>query len=130
MMPSRDPQGGEPALRSDATDFPQNCFNRIVSATRKKVLFVCARNKIRSYTAERMFAGSLLYDVKSRGVAKEARVKLTESDVHWAEVIFVMEKNHKNRIAEVFRSAIVGKPIVCLFIEDIYQPMEPKLILV
>jgi predicted protein tyrosine phosphatase len=97
---------------------------------RKKVLFVCAQNKIRSYTAEKMFAGSLLYDVKSRGVAKDARIKLTESDIAWADIVFVMEKNHKNRIAQNFRSAVVGKKIVCLFIEDIYEPMEEALIAV
>jgi predicted protein tyrosine phosphatase len=96
--------------------------------SRQKVLFVCARNRIRSYTAEKMFAGSPLYDVKSRGVARDARIKLSESDLRWADVVFVMEKNHKNRIAEDFRSAIAGKPVVCLFIDDIYEPMEPALI--
>lgn len=96
--------------------------------SRKKVLFVCAQNKMRSYTAEKMFVGSMLYDVKSRGVAKDARIRITESDIGWADVIFVMEKNHKNRIAKEFKSAIVGKKIICLFIEDIYEPMEPALI--
>lgn len=96
--------------------------------SRKKVLFVCAQNKMRSYTAEKMFAGSMLYDVKSRGVAKDARIRITEADIGWADVIFVMEKNHKNRISKDFRSAIVGKKIVCLFIEDIYNPMDPALI--
>ena len=91
---------------------------------------MCAQNKIRSVTAEKMFAGSQLYDVKSRGVAKDARIKLTESDIGWADVIFVMEKNHKNRIAKDFRSAVGGKKIVCLFIDDIYCPMEEELIAV
>ncbi len=99
-------------------------------ASRKKLLFVCAQNKIRSLTAERMLAGSQLYDVKSRGVAKDARIRLTESDIGWADIIFVMEKNHKNRITKDFRSAIVGKKIICLFIEDIYDPMEEELIAV
>jgi predicted protein tyrosine phosphatase len=98
--------------------------------SRKKVLFVCAQNKIRSLTAEKMFAGSQLCDVKSRGVANDARVKLTESDIGWADVIFVMEKNHKNRIAKDFRSAITGMKIVCLFIDDVYDPMEAELIAV
>jgi predicted protein tyrosine phosphatase len=96
--------------------------------SRKKILFVCAQNKMRSYTAEKMFAGSMHYDVKSRGVAKDARIRLRASDLNWADLIFVMEKNHKNRIAKDFRPAIAGKKIVCLFIEDIYEPMEPALI--
>lgn len=61
-------------------------------------------------------------------LAALARVKLTEGDIGWADIIFVMEKNHKNRIARNFREKIVGKKIVCLFIEDIYDPMEAALI--
>jgi len=95
---------------------------------RERVLFICAQNKIRSLTAERMFAGSQCYEVRSRGVARDARVRLTEADLRWADLIFVMEKNHKNRIAKEFRSAADGRKIVCLFIEDIYEPMEEALI--
>lgn len=96
--------------------------------SRKKILFVCARNKIRSFTAEKMFAGSPHYDIRSRGVANDARIKLTERDLGWADLVFVMEKNHKNRIAQKFPDAIAGKDIICLFIEDIYEPMEEALI--
>lgn len=39
-----------------------------------------------------MFAGYQIYDVKSRGVAKNARIKLTESDIRWADLIIVMKK--------------------------------------
>jgi predicted protein tyrosine phosphatase len=95
---------------------------------REKLLFVCARNRIRSLTAEQMFAGSQLYDVKSRGVASNARIKLTAKDLAWADRVFVMEKNHKNRITELFSDVIDGSDIVCLHIEDAYQPMEPALI--
>lgn len=94
----------------------------------KKVLFVCAQNKIRSVTAERMFARSQQYQVRSRGVGNDARVKLTAGDLGWADVIFVMEKNHKNRIAKKFPEEAAGKKIVCLFIEDIYEPHESALI--
>lgn len=83
---------------------------------------------MRSFTAEKMFSGSMFYDARSRGVARDARIKITESDIRWADMIFVMEKNHKNRIMQDFRSATVGKRIICLFIEDIYAPMEPALI--
>jgi predicted protein tyrosine phosphatase len=93
-----------------------------------KILFVCARNKIRSVTAEKMFARSQLYQVRSRGLANNARVKLTEGDIGWADLIFVMEKNHKTRLTEKFREAMVGKSVICLFIEDIYKPMEEDLI--
>ncbi|MEI6861718.1 MAG: protein tyrosine phosphatase [Verrucomicrobiota bacterium] len=94
----------------------------------KKILFVCARNKIRSLTAEKMFAGAQPYQVRSRGVANDARVRLTGGDLGWADVIFVMEKRHKERITEKFREKVTGKKIVCLFIEDMYKPMEVALI--
>ena len=94
----------------------------------KKVLFVCAQNKIRSVTAEKMFTGSPHYQVRSRGVGNDARVKLTAGDLGWADVVFVMEKNHKNRIAKKFPEEVIGKKIVCLFIEDIYEPYESALI--
>ncbi|HNY27971.1 MAG TPA: protein tyrosine phosphatase [Candidatus Sumerlaeota bacterium] len=96
--------------------------------TRQKVLFVCAQNKIRSYTAEQMFAGSTVYDVRSRGISRNARIHLTEADLRWADRVFVMEKNHKDRITQDFGSVIPAKKIVVLFIEDLYQPMEPELI--
>jgi predicted protein tyrosine phosphatase len=97
---------------------------------RIQVLFICARNKIRSYTAEKLFTGSSRYAVKSRGVANDARIKLRAADLEWADLIFVMEKDHKDRIAKKFGDALAGKKIVCLFIEDIYQPMEDALIAV
>src|SRR5689334_23381122 len=98
------------------------------SSQREKILFVCAQNRIRSLTAEKIFAGSLLYDVKSRGVALTARIKLTAADIRWADTIFVMEKKHLDRIKENFHAALAGKKMVCLFIEDIYKPMSLELI--
>jgi protein-tyrosine phosphatase len=95
---------------------------------RKKLLFVCARNKIRSLTAEKMLTGSPQYAVRSRGVANDARVRLTAADLGWADIVFVMEKNHKNRITARFRKELADKEIVCLFIKDIYEPTEDSLV--
>lgn len=75
-----------------------------------------------------MFSSSQRYHVRSRGIANDARVKLAGGDIGWADVIFVMEKNHKDRIAKRFREETRSKRIVCLFIEDIYEPMESALI--
>ena len=112
----------------NSCDLP-DCGNvKMTSNFPKKILFVCAQNKIRSHTAEKMFSASQIYHVRSRGVAKDARIKLTEGDIGWADVIFVMEKNHKNIISKKFRECLHGKRIVCLFIEDIYEPMEDALI--
>jgi predicted protein tyrosine phosphatase len=99
-------------------------------AHRPKVLFVCSRNLSRSLTAERMFAGSPFYDVKSRGLAPQARIRLTEADLRWADQVYVMEKDHQDRIRERFRAAAEGKRIVCLHIDDVYEPMAPELVAV
>jgi len=39
-----------------------------------------------------------------------------------------MEKRHTNRIRKKYCQEMEGKKIVTLFIEDIYDPMEPALI--
>jgi predicted protein tyrosine phosphatase len=100
----------------------------VLPLSRCKLLFICARNKIRSLTAERMLHGSTLYDVRSRGLARGARVRLTAGDIGWADRIFVMEKQHKDRLRAEFAEALRGKPVECLFIADVYQPMEPALL--
>ena len=94
----------------------------------RKILFVCSINKYRSYTAEKMFDGFDRYRVRSRGTEKGARIRITEGDIGWADMIFTMEKRHTNRIREKYREAIRGKTVITLFIEDIYEPMEPALI--
>lgn len=94
----------------------------------RKILFVCSINKYRSYTAEKMFDGFDRYQVRSCGTEKGARIRITEGDIGWADMIFTMEKRHTNRIREKYREAIRGKTVITLFIEDIYEPMEPALI--
>lgn len=94
----------------------------------QKLLFVCAQNKIRSLTAERLFAKSQTYQVRSRGVAPVARIRLTERDLAWADIVFVMEKEHKGRIMRKFGQTARDKRIVVLFIEDIYIRMQRELI--
>jgi protein-tyrosine phosphatase len=75
-----------------------------------------------------MFRESQIYDVRSRGVARGARVRLTAADIAWADAIFVMEKEHKDRMTENFgRDAARGK-VTCLFIEDVYEAMEESLV--
>ncbi len=93
-----------------------------------KILFVCSRNRRRSFTAEQVYRGFDRYHVRSRGTEREARIKLTEGDVGWADWIFTMEKRHTQRIRQKFREKLRGKQIVTLFIPDNFEPMEPALI--
>jgi predicted protein tyrosine phosphatase len=93
-----------------------------------KLLFICSRNEIRSLTAERMFDGSPHYQARSAGTQPQARVKVTEGLLGWADLVFVMEKSHLRRLEERFPEAIADKPVICLNIPDDYAFMEPALI--
>ena len=48
--------------------------------------------------------------------------------IQWADVIFVMEKKHKQRILEKFGSQAGDIPIITLNIPDDYQFMNPELV--
>ncbi len=91
------------------------------------LLFVCSRNKWRSPTAENIFKDHSFYRARSAGVSESARIRMSEKLVEWADIIFVMEKNHKEKI-EARYSTLLNKSIVVLDIPDEYQYMDPELI--
>jgi len=66
--------------------------------------------------------------VKSAGTENGARVKITTGMVGWADLIFVMEKKHRQRIQEKFGNLLINKPIFVLNIPDDYQFMDEELI--
>jgi predicted protein tyrosine phosphatase len=57
-----------------------------------------------------------------------ARIKVTEKLILWSDLIFVMEKKHRERLSEKFQHALHNKKIIILDIEDNYQYMDPDLI--
>jgi len=63
-----------------------------------KVLFVCAMNKKRSPTAEQIYKNDARLEVRSAGVRSEAKRRISEQDLKWADVVFVMERTHKTWI--------------------------------
>jgi predicted protein tyrosine phosphatase len=95
---------------------------------RTKVLFVCSRNKWRSPTAERIFARDPDLAVRSAGTSRNAQRSISERDIRWADVIFVMERKHKDRLAASFPRAMQFKIVHVLEILDDYQLMDPELI--
>ena len=92
------------------------------------ILFICSRNKWRSRTAETIFKDNQDHHVKSAGTENDARIKVTEKLIRWADLIFVMEKRHKQRLQEKYDDALTDKTIVILDIEDNYQYMDEELI--
>lgn len=92
------------------------------------LLFVCSRNRWRSLTAETIFKDDQPHIVRSAGTAEAARIKVTEKLIAWAELIFVMEKKHKQKLEQKFPSALEGKKLVVLDIEDNYKYMDEELV--
>jgi predicted protein tyrosine phosphatase len=98
------------------------------SRKRLNVLFICSRNQWRSPTAEKVWQDHQTLSVRSAGTSRNARHPVSESDLHWAEVIFVMERKHKTRLIADFRRLIEHKPIHVMDIPDDYQYMDAELI--
>lgn len=92
------------------------------------ILFVCSKNRWRSRTAETIFKNNQKHNIKSAGTESEARIKVSEKLIKWADLIFVMEKRHKDRLQEKFGSLIDNKEIVTLDIQDDYKYMDAELI--
>ena len=94
----------------------------------KRFLFICSQNRLRSPTAEQIFAGHPGIEVDSAGINHDAENPLTGELVAWADAIFVMERAHRNKVQRHFRRHLRGQPIVCLDIPDNYAFMEDNLI--
>ena len=95
---------------------------------KKRILFLCSQNKLRSPTAEAIFADHPKIDVDSAGLNHDAEVPLSEEQVKWADLIIVMEKTHRSRLNQKFKSVLAGKRIAVLNIPDNYDYMDPELI--
>ncbi|HEY6619788.1 MAG TPA: hypothetical protein VIY68_09605 [Steroidobacteraceae bacterium] len=53
---------------------------------------------------------------------------MTPELLEWAEVIFVMERHHRNKLLKQFRASISNQKIVVLGITDDYKYMDPRLV--
>lgn len=94
----------------------------------KRILFVCSRNKWRSLTAETIFKNNPNFEVKSAGTENSARIRINSNHINWADIVFVMEKKHNERLLEKFPNEMNNKKIVILEIQDIYKYMDTELI--
>lgn len=97
------------------------------------ILFVCTANLQRSKTAEDYFSKVYPeYIFKSAGTNQRIceqynTTLLDESLLGWADMVFVMEEKHKQRIIEHTDHRFLSK-ITVLGIEDIYVYDDPLLI--
>jgi predicted protein tyrosine phosphatase len=91
-------------------------------------LFICSRNRLRSPTAEQVFATWPGVETDSAGLDHDAIVPLSSEQIEWADIIFVMEPSHRARLSKRFRRHLDGKRIICLGIKDEYELMAPELV--
>lgn len=91
-------------------------------------LFVCGPGRMRSLTAEQVFATRADLRVAAAGVDSRAEHDVSAHLVRWADIIFVMEDVQRAKLAQRFGDAMRGKQVVSLGIPDRYEYMDPQLI--
>jgi predicted protein tyrosine phosphatase len=92
------------------------------------LLFVCSRNRLRSPTAEAVFAELTCHAVLSAGTSADAETVVSADLVEWADIIFAMEGVHRRRLNQRFATLLRDKRIIVLGIADEYGYMDPQLI--
>ena len=92
------------------------------------LLFICSRNQWRSPTAEALWRNVDGVWVRSAGTSPKARRTVSETDIHWADIIFVMEQRHKRQLKQKFSQLLDDKTMHVLDIPDEYGYMDPELV--
>ena len=92
------------------------------------VLFLCSKNRLRSPTAEHIFADTSGLETDSAGLNRDADVRLSDEQIEWADLIVAMEQTHRTKLTRDYSSALRGKRIVVLGIPDNYDFMDEDLI--
>jgi len=93
-----------------------------------KLLFVCGKNKLRSPTAESIFADEYSWNTRSFGVNNDSEIQMNAEDIEWADYIFVMEAKHRKKIQNAFPKCLKNKKLICLNIPDNYDYMDDDLV--
>jgi len=95
--------------------------------TKPNILVVCGKNKKRSKTAEHIFRNDSRFSIRSAGLSPKSTHKISEADLKWADLVFVMETDHRKKIEELYRN--LELPIIhVLDIDDDYEFMDEDLI--
>ena len=92
------------------------------------ILFVCSQNKLRSPTAEAIFADVDGVMAMSAGTNHDAETPLSADLIDWADLIVAMEKTHRSKVQKRFAKEMRAKRMTVLGILDDYDFMDPGLI--
>lgn len=94
----------------------------------KNILFICGANKLRSPTAEQVFSRYPNIETDSAGLNAEADQRVSPEQIEWADIIFVMEKSHRVKLAKQFQKHLNGKRVISLDIPDKFTFMQAELV--
>jgi predicted protein tyrosine phosphatase len=92
------------------------------------VLFICGKNRLRSPTAEHIFAQWPNVETASAGINHDADNPVTPELLEWAEIIFVMESAHRSKLSAKYKCHLLNTRVVCLDIPDEFAYMDVGLI--
>ena len=91
----------------------------------QNLLFVCTANKLRSPTGERVFAEQG-YATRSAGLHETATHVLNQSDVDWADVVFVFEERQLKKLKKKYD--VTSKEVHNLYVPDEFERDAPELV--
>ncbi len=92
------------------------------------LLFVCSENRLRSPTGEEVFSHYENVNAIGCGTNKDAATPVSGDLIEWADIIFVMEKSHRNKVSKKFRELLKSKRLICLNIPDEFERMDAVLV--
>lgn len=92
------------------------------------VLFICGKNRLRSPTAEHVFASWEGVETASAGISRDADLPVTAELLDWADTVLVMEHSHRTKLTAQFGASLRGKRVATLGIPDDYAYMQPALV--
>ena len=92
------------------------------------LLFVCSENRLRSPTAERVFSDYPGVKAIGAGTNADASTPVSGDLIAWADIVLVMEKAHRNKVAKKYRDLLKDKKLVVLDIPDQFEYMQPELV--
>jgi predicted protein tyrosine phosphatase len=94
----------------------------------RNILFICSQNRLRSPTAEQVFASWPDVETASAGLNHGAQNPVTPELLEWTDLIFVMERAHRSKLSARFKPFMRNKRVICLDIPDEFEYMAPELI--
>jgi predicted protein tyrosine phosphatase len=65
------------------------------------LLFICSKNQWRSPTAELLFKNHPTHQARSAGTSDKARIRISQKLIDWGDIVFVMERKHKQLLLKI-----------------------------